>query len=150
MAHSVLARKAPDVSFVHNFPGAVKTNFGKEATGMMAVARTALTLLGPLILKYRSPDESSALQLYGATSAAFPPAAGDAAGVPLPENAVVSVGTDGRPGSGSYNIDDNCEKASRSVQERLAQAKADGVEERLWAHVVSEIKDITGQDFHGL
>jgi hypothetical protein len=137
MAHSVLARKAPDVSFVHNFPGAVKTNFGKEATGMMAVARTA-------------PDESSALQLYGATSAAFPPAAGDAAGVPLPENAVVSVGTDGRPGSGSYNIDDNCEKASRSVQERLAQAKADGVEERLWAHVVSEIKDITGQDFHGL
>lgn len=74
MAHNVMARKAPDVSFIHNYPGGVNTGFGKGAKGLMAVGRTMLALLGPLFLKYRSPDESSILQLYGATSAAFPPA----------------------------------------------------------------------------
>lgn len=148
MAHNVLAEKAPDVSFVHNFPGGVKTPFGKGATGVMAVARTALTILGPLFLKYRSPEDSSVLQLYCATSAAFPPAAaGNAAGVPLLETMTVSVGADGKPGSGRYNIDENCEKVPHNIERSLAQAKADGVEERLWSHVLGEIKQITGQVF---
>jgi hypothetical protein len=145
MAHNVMAKKAPDVSFIHNYPGAVNTTFGKDAKGLMAVARTILTLVGPLFLKYRSPDESSTLQLYGATSAAFPPASGSATGVPLGDHVPVSVGTDGKPGSGSYNINANCEKVSHSIEKHLAQAKADGVEERLWAHVLDEIKQITGK-----
>lgn len=57
----------------------------------------------------------------------------------------VSLGTDGKPGSGSYNINDNCENVSRGVERHLAQAKADGVEERLWAHVLGEIKQVTGK-----
>ena len=145
MAHNVMARMAPDVSFIHNYPGAVNTGFGKDAKGLMVVARTMLTLVGPLLLKYRSPDESSILQLYGATSAAFPPATGSATGVPLGEHVPVSVGTDGKPGSGSYNINANCERVSRGIEKHLTQAKADGVEERLWAHVLEEIKQVTGK-----
>lgn len=147
MAHNVLAQKAPDVSFVHNFPGGVKTSFGKGATGIMAVARMALTVFGPLLMKYRSPEESSVLQLYCATSAAFPPAAGSAVGAALLENAAVSLGADGKQGSGSYNVDENCERVDHSIEKFLIRAKEDGVEERLWAHVVGEIKQITGQVF---
>lgn len=146
-AHNVLVKKAPDVSFIHNYPGGVRTGFGKDAKGAMILARMALALLGPLLLKYRSPEESSVLQLYSATSAAFPPTTGDAVGIPLSEHVSMSVGTDGKPGSGSYNINANCEKVSHSVEKRLAQAKEDGVEERLWAHVLGEIKQITGKVF---
>lgn len=145
MAHNVMAEKAPDVSFIHNYPGAVNTTFGKDAKGLTAVARTMFTLVGPLFLKYRSPDESSILQLYSATSAAFPPATGSAIGVPLGDHVPVSVGTGGKPGSGSYNINANCEKVSHRVEKHLAQAKADGVEDRLWAHVLEEIQQVTGK-----
>ncbi|KAJ4164506.1 hypothetical protein LMH87_006178 [Akanthomyces muscarius] len=148
MAQNTLAKRAPDVSFIHNYPGAVKTNFGKDAKGFMVAVRTALVLLGPLFLKYRSVEESSVVQLYGATSAAFPPANGGAgAGVPLSEGTVVSVGADGRPGSGSYNLDAMCERASDAVERRLAEAKESGAEDRLWAHIVGEIKERTGQDY---
>lgn len=148
MAHNTLARRAPDVSFIHNYPGAVKTNFGKDAKGFMVAVRAALVLLGPLFLKYRSIEESSVVQLYCATSAAFPPAdGGDGAGVPVPEGMAVSVGADGETGSGSYNLNAMCERASDAVQTRLGEAKKSGAEERLWAHIVGEIKEITGKDY---
>lgn len=147
MAHNTLASLAPDVSFVHNYPGAVKTNFGKGAKGTMAVVRMALTLIGPLILKYRSADESSTLQLYSTTSAAFPPATGSDIGVPISEHDAVSEGSDGKPGSGSYNIDAVCHRAAPSVEKHLADAKANGAEQRLWAHVVEEITRVTGKPF---
>ncbi|OAA61509.1 NAD(P)-binding domain protein [Cordyceps fumosorosea ARSEF 2679] len=145
MAHSVLARRAPEVSFVHNFPGAVKTPFGKDATGAMVVVRAALALLGPLLLKFRPPEESSVLQLYCATSAAFPPATGEAAGIPLAEGTAVSVGSGGRPGSGSYNVGEVCERVSEGVEKRMVEARENGVEDRLWAHLVGEVKEITGK-----
>ncbi len=147
MAHNVLAKRAPDVSFIHNYPGAVKTNFGKDAKGVMVAVRTALVLLGPLFLKYRSIEESSVVQIYGATSAAFPPADGAAAGVALPEGMSVSVGADGKAGSGSYNLNAMCERASDAVEKRLAEARKSGVEDRLWEHLVGEIKDITGRNY---
>lgn len=145
MAHNVLARKAPDVSFIHNFPGAVKTDFGKDAKGTMVLARIIFKLLGTFVYKYRSVEESSVLQLYGATSAAFPPATGSAVGVPLSETVSVSVGTNGKQGSGSYNLDADYGTVSHSVEMHLAQARADGVEERLWMHVLAEIKRVTGR-----
>lgn len=148
MAHNVLARKAPDVSFIHNFPGAVKTEFGRDAKGAkMVMARIMFHMLGTFVYKYRSVEESSVLQLYGATSAAFPPTTGSAVGVPLSENVSVSVGADGKKGSGSYNLDADYKTVSHSVETHLAQARANGVEERLWIHVLAEIKQVTGRVF---
>lgn len=147
MAHNVLARKAPDVSFIHNYPGAVKTSFGRDAKGVMVVVRMALVVLAPIFLKYRRVEESAVLQLYGATSAAFPPATGDAAGVPLPTGATISAGTDGRTGSGTYNISDTCERVSKAVESRLSEAKVGGAEDRLWAHLLDEILQITGKGY---
>ncbi|TQV98700.1 hypothetical protein V2A60_007592 [Cordyceps javanica] len=145
MAHNVLARKAPDVSFIHNYPGAVKTNFGKDAKGVMSMVRMAFMLFGPLFLKYRSPEESSVLQLYGATSAAFLPAVGTAAGVPPPDRISVATGTYGKQGSGSYSLNALCERVSHDVEKRLVDALDNGVEDRLWAHIVCEIEQRIGK-----
>ncbi|KAH8659939.1 putative short-chain dehydrogenases/reductase [Xylariales sp. PMI_506] len=146
MTNNVMARQAPDVSFVHNYPGAVKTNFGKDAKGaLMAVGRVAFKILGPVILTFLSPDECAAMQLYGATSARFPPSEGEAVGVQRAKDVPIARGTDGKLGSGSYTINFDGENVSLDVDKHLAKAKADGVEERLWAHILNEIKDKTGK-----
>lgn len=102
MTNDVMARQAPDVSFVHNYPGAVKTPFGKDAKGMIAVVRSIFNFIGYFDIKYLPLDECGALQLYCATSSRFPPAAGDAAGVPVPDDITVARGTDVEVGSGIY------------------------------------------------
>ncbi len=144
-ANNVMARRAPDVSFVHNYPGAVKTTFGKDVKGVMAVARWLFIVLSPLFFNYQTPAECGAFQLYIATSARFPPAAGNAAGVPLSSGLHIARGTDGKPGSGSYTINFDSENVSLGVDKHLAEANADGAEERLWAHIMDEIKQATGK-----
>lgn len=145
IANNVMARQAPDVSFVHNFPGSLKIAFGKDAKGGMAVVRTVFNLVGHVLINYLTPADCGALQLYGAMSARFPPAAGDAAGVPLSDGVPVARGTDGKPGSGSYTINFDCENASLDVDKHLAKATADGAEAKLWAHIIDEIKQATGK-----
>ncbi len=146
MANNVMARQAPDVSFVHNYPGPVKTNFGKDVKGpAAAVGRGLFNLLGNIIFDYLSPAECGARQLYAATSARFAPATGYAVGVPLPMHISKARGTDGRPGSGSYTINFDAENVSLDVDKHLAKAKADGAEDRLWTHILEEIKQARGK-----
>jgi hypothetical protein len=144
MANNVLARQAPDVSFVHNFPGSVKTELGKDAKGGIAGLRNIFKLFAGF-RRWLPAKDCGALQLYGATSARFPPATGDAAGSPLPDGISIARGTDGKPGSGSYSIDVNCEVSSSKVEQHLAKVRADGAEEKLWSHMLAEIERITGK-----
>lgn len=147
MAHNSMARQAPDITFIHNYPGAVKTNFGKDLGTWTIPARTVFELISPIFMKYISSSECGMRQVYSATSARFPPAKGDAGGVPLIEGISVARGSDGQPGSGSYTINFDGENVSLRVDEHLAKSKADGAEERLWAHIIGEIKQITGRSF---
>ena len=147
MANNVLARRAPDVTFIHNFPGSVRTPFGKDATGTMAVVRAVFNGLGRVLVHYLPPDDCGTLQLFGATSARFPPAAGTPAGVPLPQGVDVARGSDDTLGSGSYNINYDNETVSADIARHLARAKADGAEEKVWEHLIGEIKRITGKTF---
>ncbi|OBT45008.1 hypothetical protein VE00_04095 [Pseudogymnoascus sp. WSF 3629] len=145
MAHNAMALQAPDVTFIHNYPGGVKTNFGKDLGSWTIPARAVFNLIAPIFLKHISPTECGMRQVYGATSARFPPAEGDAGGVPLAEGVPVARGADGLIGSGSYTVNFDSENVSLGVYEHLAKAKADGAEERLWAHILGEIKGITGR-----
>ncbi|KAF3771159.1 putative short-chain dehydrogenases/reductase [Cryphonectria parasitica EP155] len=147
LAHSILARRAPDISFVHDFPGAVKTAFGKDAKGRMAVVRNIFNFIGHFVIKYLPPETSGALQIYNATSSRFPPARGGADGVPLSKGVKVARGIDGKLGSGVYSVNENCDDVSLEIDRHIAKAKADGAEESLWAHLTGEIQQHTGKNF---
>jgi hypothetical protein len=148
MAHNAMARRAPDVAFIHNYPGSVKTKFGRDATGVLGgvlkVANVVFHVV-PDRLVFQAPSVCGEHQLYLATSARFPPAKGDAAGVAVSDGVSAARGSDGLSGSGSYNVNYDGENVSADVDAHLAKAKADGAEDRMWTHILEEIKRITGK-----
>lgn len=142
-----LQQKAPNVSFVHNFPGSVKTNIIRGDEGFMMqvvnfVSKGVLTFTGvPL------PEVGERHTFY-CTSAKYPPreAVGgcNSAGAPLLAGVAVAEGIDGKMGSGVYTIDAQGESANIKVLEVLAKYKKDGTADRIWKNTESEFKRVTG------
>jgi hypothetical protein len=67
ISHTILAEKAPGVSFVHDRPGAVETGIFRGSTGVMSLVRMLIKVLGPFI--YIPSEESGERHLFLATSA---------------------------------------------------------------------------------
>lgn len=147
LSHTILAEKAPEVSFVHDYPGAVKSGIFRGSTGVtMLLVRAALKVIGPFV--YIPSEESGQRHVYLSTSAAFPAAAeskntGTALGLPLAANGHVARGIDGNKGSGVYSVDQNCESAGQAVEELLANLKNDGVRDEIWDHTQKVFDGIT-------
>ncbi|PCG98873.1 Short-chain dehydrogenase/reductase SDR [Penicillium occitanis (nom. inval.)] len=141
-----MAKRAPEVSFVHTVPGVVKSGILRDAQGTGMAIRIAISkLLMPLIAT--SPAESGERHTFVATSAVYPPGkqGGEAyAGVPLQGNLTTARGTDGKPGSGVYSISNKCEVASPKVEELLATFRKDGTAEKVWDYFSADFKRITG------
>ncbi|KAL2433601.1 Oxidoreductase [Exophiala dermatitidis] len=152
LALEAIAEEAPDVSFIHDFPGSVKTNLGKEVkSATMMVMKAVFKVIGPFV--FLAFDEAGERQVFFSTSARFPPRArgnedADAAavgvGVPLPPTVGVARGTDGNTGSGVYSINIDGESAPPKVEQRLAKMRGDGTLQKVWAHVEEEFVRITG------
>jgi hypothetical protein len=148
LALEAIARSAPEVSFVHCYPGFVKSGIGKDLTGpvarvLMAIWEVAYLVVGPFLA---TPfDEAGERHLFFATSARFPGGRGSgAAGVPLPEGVEVARGSDGASGSGVYSITNHAESAPSAVEELLETMRKDGTAEKVWADVEGEFVRITG------
>lgn len=141
-----LAQKAPNVSFIHDFPGPVKSNILRGTTGVaMTIMKVAFKLLGPLV--YIPNQESGERHLFLATSARYPASnTGDdtAAGVPLGGGITVARGTDGKNGSGMYSIDWDGESAGPKVEELLGRFRKEGMVERVWEDTEEVFKRVTG------
>ena len=147
-ALEAIAKEAPNVSFIHVYPGFVKTNFGNDVKGpLFAVLRmifdTIFPLIGPLIAT--PVNETGERQLFFATSARFP-AGGetDAAGVPAPKGVAVARGTNGKSGSGVYSISNDGETALPKVEQLLGKLRKDGTAQKVWSQVEEEFVRITG------
>ena len=142
-----LARHAPDVSFIHSFPGPVKTDLAKDAPGVaMAVLRGVFAVLGPFV---NMPlKECGERHLFLATSARYPPntAADVASGMALEKRLTVARGTKGESGGGVYSVNAKGESAGPKVEQLLAGFRKDGVAEKVWDHTVGEFKRITGTE----
>lgn len=141
-----LAKKAPEVTFIHNFPGAVKTDIAKDAKGVtMSVLKVVFLVIGPFI--YIPNQECGERHLFLATSAKYPTGAGkDASGVPLAGELVAARGTSGEIGTGIYTVGWDGESAGPKVMELLAKSRKEGVVEKIWKHTEEEFKRITGID----
>ncbi|CAP80523.1 hypothetical protein E8E15_010843 [Penicillium rubens] len=148
MALEKLAEQAPEVTFINDYPGAVKTGIGRESNTLMVWIMTmVLMIIGPLI--YIPIRESGERHLFFATSAKYPPrvrldaAVEDSAGVPLSEGVEVATGTDGKVGSGVYSIHWSGEHAGPKVVKLLAGLREEGMAENVWQHTIGEFDRIT-------
>ncbi|KAF9531936.1 hypothetical protein CPB83DRAFT_891274 [Crepidotus variabilis] len=140
-----MAKSAPDVSFIHEFPGPVKSNLGKDASGFLPFAmRAFFAVVGPFV--FIPEEELGHRHLHILTSAKYPGSTGEeaTAGVPLPDGNSVARGTNGVNGSGVYSIDWDGESANPKVELVLANHREAGMTTKLMAHTEEEFKRITG------
>ncbi|KAI1817924.1 NAD(P)-binding protein [Poronia punctata] len=132
-----LARGAPEVSFVHDYPGTVRTK--------LVISHLPEDMLRNLT--FLPIDECGERQLYMATSAKFPPkeeadVAGVGAGVPLQDGEEVVLGVSGARGSGMYSVGVDCESAPSAVLELLAEMRQRGLVDAVWEHTQSEFERV--------
>ncbi|KAJ5460610.1 Short-chain dehydrogenase/reductase SDR [Penicillium daleae] len=142
-----MATLAPEVSFVHDYPGPVKSGFGRETNSvLMKVAITIFKIVGPLV--YVPIRESGERHLFFATSARYPPRSGgvEAVGVPVSGEGAVSGGTNGELGSGVYAVNWDGESAKPKSLQVLATMRNEGMVEQLWQHTMAEFKRVTGSE----
>ena len=139
-----LAKEAPDVSFVHVFPGTVKTDIIRNGDG--AILRTVALVFKALffVTGYTPIAEVGERHTFYCTSARLPPRnpadpeGPSAAGVGLPDGVSVANGVDGSAGGGVYSVDTYGESADAKVEELLANYRTDGTADKLWTYTVSE------------
>lgn len=132
---------APEVSFVHNFPGSVESGIARGSIGpVMRVLKTIFALLGPLV---NIPlVEAGDRHLFLCTSARFSTGPNDeAAGVPLDEGLDFARGTDGQLGSGVYSIDAYGESAKPKVEQLLASLRTKGIDQQVKNKIDADIAD---------
>lgn len=132
---------APEVSFVHNFPGAVESGIARGEIGwLMRGLKTVWAVLGPLV--HIPLGEAGERHLFLCTSARFSLGSEDrAAGVPLVEGLALARGTDGQEGSGVYSIDANGESVGPRILKLLARFRSEGMVERVREKIESTIND---------
>ena len=134
-----MAKKTPSVSFVHAYPGAVKTGFAKEAGfAVRAASQVALALLSPWTVGI---EESGERHLFAATSAAYPPRAGQKCGVGVREGEV-KKGSAGQVGSGAYLIgSDGDVRANEKV---LKEMRSQDAGAKVWEHTMEMFERVRG------
>jgi hypothetical protein len=136
LIHAHFAQQAPTVSFVHDFPGFVKSGIARGTTGLLWGGMTFLKLLGPLL---SIPEqESGERHLFFATSARYQAKEGAEEAVPLGKGVRVARGIDGVEGSGVYSADQVNEDAGLAVEELLETFKKEGLVEKVWRMIEEE------------
>ena len=138
-------KMAPEVSFVHNFPGAVESGIARGSIGpLMRFLKIVFAVLGPLV--HIPLIEAGDRHVFFCTSARFSAGPNEdiAAGVPLLNGPSLARGTDGRVGSGVYSIDASGESASPKVERLLAGFRTQGVVEQVSRRIESDISSALG------
>ncbi|KAJ5776311.1 uncharacterized protein N7511_001322 [Penicillium nucicola] len=148
MAFENLAAQAPEVSFINDYPGTVKTGLHREAEGfLMTLMVWVLAIIGPFL--YIPIKESGERHLFFATSAQYPARLGeDGVGVPLVDGLEVANGLDGKAGSGVYSIHWSGTHSGEKVVRLVESLRGQGMVEKVWEHTVGEFKRITDMRRH--
>ncbi len=135
-----MAKKNPTISFVHAFPGGVKTGFNKEAGFVIkAATNLAFKLLSPWMVDIQ---ESGERHLYAASSAAYPAKSGVDGGVELGDQSTMK-GSAGEFSSGAYLIGSDGEvRANAKVLEEL---RKQGAGQKIWDHTVKTFEAVTNK-----
>jgi hypothetical protein len=129
-----LASMYPATSFVHAYPGAVKTGLMRE---FGAITRTAMSALLVLARPWMVPlDESGERHLYAATSPRFPPKASkDVEGA--------APGSDGIKGSGAYLL--HWDGSDNGNKKPLQDLRKNDTGKLVWQHTMGVFESICGK-----
>lgn len=129
-----LATLNPSTSFVHSFPGIVKTSLVRDNGFLMRTALNALfVLLTPMTVGL---EESGERHLYAGTNSAFAPRGSTG-------STDTAIGSDGVQGSGCYLVGAN--SAVVGKQKVLEGYRADGTRASVWKHTLDIFKGIRGE-----
>ncbi|KAJ5143517.1 uncharacterized protein N7515_002304 [Penicillium bovifimosum] len=127
-----LAAAYPSTSFVHAYPGIVKTSLVRDRGFLM---KTAMNAMMVLLTPFTVPlEECGQRHLYAATNPSFSPRGldgGDAA-----------IGSDGVRGSGAYLV--GSDSATLPDQKVLQGYREDGTRGVVWKHTLDIFKSICG------
>ena len=118
-----------------------EADFSKSRTLLVIVAISRL--IEPFV--QTPPDESGERNLFLATSAKYPFANSDMAhlGVPLIGHLTPATGIHEQP---MYSVDNKGESAPPKVADLLWRYKEDGIQEKVWDHIVGDIRKTTGTE----
>ncbi|KAF2110513.1 hypothetical protein BDV96DRAFT_202893 [Lophiotrema nucula] len=138
------ATLAPSVSFVHDFPGPVKSNIARGGGIINLLMRTSAKIIGPFV--FIPEGDSGDRHLYLATSSRYSAREGGVNGVEVEKGVEVARGTDGKVGSGCYTVDEKCESGNAEIVSVLKGLREQGKGEEVWKHLVDEWVRITGKE----
>ncbi|CVK93832.1 uncharacterized protein FMAN_03174 [Fusarium mangiferae] len=140
-----LSRQAPEVSFIHNFPGSVDTNLIRSGDGfMMQVMKYWFKVSMTVRRQWLPKEECGERHAWLCLTGRYPDKGGSENGIKEGE---VAVGTDGNKGSGVYSVDWDGESASGEVVKLLDGFKEEGLVEKVWKDQEKEFIRITGVTF---
>jgi NAD(P)-dependent dehydrogenase (short-subunit alcohol dehydrogenase family) len=134
-----LARRHPRVSFVHAFPGFVRTNLFNDTEHIGPVFRflfnwIVLPVFGRFL--WISLDEAGERFLYAATTPKF--------GAPGSDEDL-AVGSNGEKGTGAYALSDRQEPLHSDKV--LKPLREQGMDVKIWEYTTSEIERVLGKKF---
>lgn len=128
-----LASSHPSISFVHAYPGIVKTSILRDNGFLIKTALNVLFLLfSPMTVGL---EESGERHVYAGTNPRFAPGG-------LKGGNDTAIGSDGVQGSGSYLV--GSDSATVSNQKVLEGYRADGTRASVWKHTLDIFKGIRG------
>jgi len=132
----------PNVSFVHNFPGVIKSGITRGTSGVVLTALKAVVrIFGSLF--YMPAEEAGDRHVFLSTSARYSAGEKDeAAGVPLSVAPDLSIarGTDGKLASGVYSINASGESAGEKVEDALASLRSRGMTGKVMDTINTDIE----------
>ncbi|KAK9459481.1 uncharacterized protein V1516DRAFT_680016 [Lipomyces oligophaga] len=146
-----IASQAPTVSFIHDYPGAVKTPLSRTLKGPMGtLIKVGFAVIFLFITMEEVPiDESGERHVFLATSSMFPPKEklpdSSPSGLPVVEDLEICIGSDGKPGSGVYTVGAYSKPGDAAVLKVLAQLREEGIGDMVWDHLQEEFLRITGR-----
>jgi hypothetical protein len=146
-----LSIRNPSISFIHLYPGWVKTNLYLSETSMMPKLMSYVvfpTLSMYKMLPFVTPiaigvGESGERTVFIGTSARFPPARPvnpNAAGTKLLPGMSVALGTNGYPGSGGYAL--GWDGEPNGNQKLLQSYRDTGAIKRIWEHTLGVFEKV--------
>jgi hypothetical protein len=140
-----VAKSAPQVSFIHDYPGAVDTPLTQQ---VLSVMNEAAAIDGGPVPELITAEESGERHVYLLTSPRYPAAEGGNGTASLGNASTESEfvrGIDGKLGSGVYTVGFDGESAPAETLEFLAELRREGMIERVWKHTEDEFVRITGE-----